>query len=284
MHPWLFFMGWGIMTAEKEADIGHLPGKTLRQGRTVLPIRLDAACGPEETEEETMKKRLPVLILCFVMLLSVGSQGLADLKRGSSGDEVETIQNMLIELGFLDDVADGKFGKKTEAAVKKLQAYLGEKQTGKMDDLLIFKLYDLDSTATGMLAEDGLGEDELMEMYPASCSWEGKNEWGAVFCYRHLEEERISKQMSVLNPPEKLEKLLRSRLYEVWERDMLQMYDEWLDMVPEEQQAAVYLEKNAFEVTFREMKDGLEKDLWIESKGIDLCLKVHGEETESGEE
>ena len=231
-----------------------------------------------------MKKRLPVLILCFVMLLSVGSQGLADLKRGSSGDEVETVQNMLIELGFLDDVADGKFGKKTEAAVKKLQAYLGEKQTGKMDDLLIFKLYDLDSTATGMLAEDGLGEDELMEMYPVHCSWEGKNEWGAVFCYRHLEEERISKQMSVLNPPEKLEKLLRNRLYEVWERDMLQMYDEWLDMVPEEQQAAVYLEKNAFEVTFREMKDGLEKDLWIESKGIDLCLKVHGEETESGED
>ena len=41
-----------------------------------------------------------------------------DLYRGSSGDNVVKLQTALINLGYLDGTADGKYGKKTETAVK----------------------------------------------------------------------------------------------------------------------------------------------------------------------
>ena len=43
------------------------------------------------------------------------------LKRGSTGSEVRTLQNKLIELGYLTGKADGVFGKKTTEAVKACQ-------------------------------------------------------------------------------------------------------------------------------------------------------------------
>lgn len=47
------------------------------------------------------------------------------LRRGSKGQDVRQVQERLIALGFLDDVADGDFGPKTEAAVKAFQGSRG---------------------------------------------------------------------------------------------------------------------------------------------------------------
>lgn len=47
-----------------------------------------------------------------------------NLKSGSKGDEVKSLQDGLIKLGF-DVDADGHFGPKTEFAVKTLQAMFG---------------------------------------------------------------------------------------------------------------------------------------------------------------
>ncbi|MGN1369989.1 MAG: peptidoglycan-binding protein [Aristaeellaceae bacterium] len=44
------------------------------------------------------------------------------LKNGSSGTKVRTLQNRLIELGWLEGAADGKYGSATEYAVKAFQA------------------------------------------------------------------------------------------------------------------------------------------------------------------
>jgi len=44
------------------------------------------------------------------------------LELGTSGTKVRTLQNRLIELGWLDGVADGKYGAATEYAVKAFQA------------------------------------------------------------------------------------------------------------------------------------------------------------------
>lgn len=54
------------------------------------------------------------------------------VRRGDTGPEVEECQQMLIQLGYdLSPVgADGKFGKKTEAAVREFQAKQGLKQDG----------------------------------------------------------------------------------------------------------------------------------------------------------
>lgn len=49
------------------------------------------------------------------------STSVQKLRKGSSGPNVTKLQKQLIELGFLSGTADGKFGAKTEAAVKKFQ-------------------------------------------------------------------------------------------------------------------------------------------------------------------
>ena len=66
-----------------------------------------------------MKKRLFAMILTLVLLLTLPLCGLAELKKGDRGEEVKYMQMMLIEMGFLNDKADGIFGKKTEAGVNR---------------------------------------------------------------------------------------------------------------------------------------------------------------------
>lgn len=46
----------------------------------------------------------------------------ATLRRGSTGSAVKTLQGNLIMLGYLSDTADGQFGAKTEAAVRRYQS------------------------------------------------------------------------------------------------------------------------------------------------------------------
>ena len=83
-----------------------------------------------------MKKNLPIrtLALALAMLVCLGSLALAELSRGDRGDEVARIQQSLIDLGYLNDVADGIFGKKTAAAVSAFQEAQGLPATGTVDD------------------------------------------------------------------------------------------------------------------------------------------------------
>ena len=52
---------------------------------------------------------------------------------GDSGDEIVTIQERLIKLGYLEGSADGAFGTKTETAVKKFQSVNKLDDTGVVD-------------------------------------------------------------------------------------------------------------------------------------------------------
>lgn len=51
---------------------------------------------------------------------------------GSGGETVKQIQQKLIDLGYLNDVADGKFGKKTADAVRTFQVINGLDDTGEV--------------------------------------------------------------------------------------------------------------------------------------------------------
>lgn len=52
------------------------------------------------------------------------------LTRGSKGEAVRSLQQMLLDLGRLRDVADGVFGAKTESAVKSYQTTVGFNSDG----------------------------------------------------------------------------------------------------------------------------------------------------------
>ena len=53
-----------------------------------------------------------------------------DLKRRDRNTDVKNLQEKLIELGYLDDTADGIFGEKTQIAIEQLQSDLGMTVTG----------------------------------------------------------------------------------------------------------------------------------------------------------
>ena len=60
-----------------------------------------------------------------------------ELARGIHSDDVLHLQKRLIELGYLDDKADGQFGGKTEAAVKLVQTQLREREQAEIDRLYV---------------------------------------------------------------------------------------------------------------------------------------------------
>ena len=74
-----------------------------------------------------MTKRLPAILLCAaLLLLAVYGPALAaykstTLQNGDQGDEVARLQQALIDLGYLSGTADGKFGNKTENALRTFQ-------------------------------------------------------------------------------------------------------------------------------------------------------------------
>ena len=70
-----------------------------------------------------------------------------ELANGSRGDDVVALQTRLIELGYLDDDADGIFGPNTEAAVRAARQTAGMDEGGVADDALQFLLYREDFPA-----------------------------------------------------------------------------------------------------------------------------------------
>ncbi len=69
-----------------------------------------------------MKKRfIKVLSVILSIMFAFQSSVFALSKRGSTGSEVRQIQEKLIRWGYLSGTADGIYGAKTEAAVKRFQ-------------------------------------------------------------------------------------------------------------------------------------------------------------------
>ena len=85
------------------------------------------------------------LSVCLLALLMIAPCASADLSRGSRGEDVRRLQNMLIDLGFLQDKADGIFGKNTQDAVKLFQARNGLTVDGKVGQRTLERLSSPDA-------------------------------------------------------------------------------------------------------------------------------------------
>ncbi|HPY94371.1 MAG TPA: peptidoglycan-binding domain-containing protein, partial [Clostridia bacterium] len=76
-------------------------------------------------------KRLLALLLALAWLFAgppaLSAAGGASLAVGSKGQEVTALQHKLIEAGFLNGQADGKYGEATRQAVLALQRALKDK-------------------------------------------------------------------------------------------------------------------------------------------------------------
>ncbi|HCI73652.1 MAG TPA: haloacid dehalogenase-like hydrolase [Lachnospiraceae bacterium] len=82
-------------------------------------------------------KKVLASVVCAAAVVSMSANCFATelMKRGSRGDEVKEVQEMLISSGYLtEDGADGKFGPKTEQAVLAFQQDNGLDATGIVGD------------------------------------------------------------------------------------------------------------------------------------------------------
>lgn len=71
-------------------------------------------------------KKIISVILIFTLICALFSMKSAALSKvGSRGDEVKSVQNRLIQLGYYYDKADGIFGSKTKSAVMNFQRDYG---------------------------------------------------------------------------------------------------------------------------------------------------------------
>ena len=83
-----------------------------------------------------MKRVASILLVLIIMIASLAlaegteAAGSAALQKGSKGDEVVALQQRLILLGYLEGIADGKFGNMTQTAVEAVQSAHSLEVTG----------------------------------------------------------------------------------------------------------------------------------------------------------
>ena len=103
-------------------------------------------------------KKLKLIFGIVLMTILLATTTLADglpVSKGSTGDTVKKIQEKLIELGFLADIADGQFGNNTEQAVKAFQEKNTLDITGIVDEQTYTKLmWQKGETATSSSSEN----------------------------------------------------------------------------------------------------------------------------------
>ena len=238
--------------------------------------------------------RRVLTLVCLLALLQPSA--LADLKRGNSGDEVVQLQQQLIDVGALDDQADGKFGKKTEKAVKDLQAYFGQKKTGRADKAFMDELsilwYTLqeEEIASNQYSEEEM-EEQGLYCYPTEAETE--------YCPRH---EFLGYLEGLLKKdgraaPAGVQSRIRQRIVLLGYREILSMYDQWEEKADEEKQEAIREEKEKFVSGFESVFGVIEnyelKKSWVVPMGtwedmtawvmlplVNLCDDMHRKEEE----
>lgn len=83
-----------------------------------------------------------IVVFALALLLCVASVASANVSKGDKGSEVSSIQQRLVDLGYLTGKVDGQFGGKTEQAVKDFQRAMGLIETGVVDDTTWSVLFD----------------------------------------------------------------------------------------------------------------------------------------------
>ena len=102
----------------------------------------------------SLKKYLLIFLLAS-FFLTMSSLSFAKVEKGMTGAEVQNVQYMLIDAGYLSDGADGVFGSGTESAVRRFQADHGLDADGVVGAQTLSALTRSDSVATDVVSQPG---------------------------------------------------------------------------------------------------------------------------------
>lgn len=229
--------------------------------------------------------------LCVLLLALAAPLARAELARGSKGEDVRSLQSILIDLGFLEDQADGIFGRKTQEAVRKLQRWWGVDETGAADEGVVNDLEILWDMVMGNPRESGAPADG--EDYPPFCSWTDDEDScrRADYCSRHIAQYPLAVQLAVSNPPEKLKALLAGRIGQFWLEAIGDMYSDWAQRDDRGAESAAGEQYAIFRAALDEnaaiwnercgegsSRAAVEQMMWLEKTGVDLCYDLYGAE------
>lgn len=113
------------------------------EGKDEAEVEPEAEEEPEAEAEEEAEAEKPIYYM---------------LNRGDKGDAVLALQERLIQLGYLDGDADGRYGAKTVTAVKEFQKAVGLKATGSAGESTQERLFAEDAPAVGAEPIEPTGE------------------------------------------------------------------------------------------------------------------------------
>ena len=185
-----------------------------------------------------MKKRISILLVLVLLLAVIPAAARAEISRGSSGEEVISLQMMLFDMGYLFAEPDGQFGKMTEEAVKEYQRSAGLEETGVVTDELMGAICQDWAEYQAWIYEQ-LSVDAGGDYVPFCYSWEDEN--GAMItehCQNHTLLWNATVEMLGYGDADSA---LHS--YYEWQAEVISMYNRWIDLVSEPAKAEIETSK-----------------------------------------
>ena len=162
------------------------------------------------------------------------------LTRGSKGEAVRSLQQMLLDLGILRDVADGVFGAKTELAVKDYQTTAGFNSDGIAWPQTLAQLTLDWQTAMGYASAPSIPEPAETAAPRTACGFY-QDENGAAYIQHCTYHQGIIDIAATLLASADQSNSLRAQkqIRTLWETELDSLYSEWLQRAPVEAQGAI---------------------------------------------
>ena len=162
------------------------------------------------------------------------------LTRGSKGEAVRSLQQMLLDLGILRDVADGVFGAKTELAVKDYQTTAGFNSDGIAWPQTLAQLTLDWQTAMGYASAPSIPEPSETAAPRTACGFY-QDENGAAYIQHCTYHQGIIDIAATLLASADESNSLRAQkqIRTLWETELDSLYSEWLQRAPVEAQGAI---------------------------------------------
>ena len=182
-------------------------------------------------------KRILALLLALSLLPACS---LAALRRGDRSEDVRSLQQMLLETGWLFEEPDGIFGKNTESAVKDFERFAGLPADGIADDRM---LQTLNESWVQLMVDSGTltaGEGVLADgRYSAFCTPINMESASLTeYCETHdALRIRTAQLVSSGNA---------GQAAQLWRAEVVRLYDLWLSCTDNAQHAAITAARDRF--------------------------------------
>lgn len=180
------------------------------------------------------------VFLSGMLMLALLITGIAhaELSRGSSGEEVASLQMMLFDMGYLFEAPDGNYGARTEAAVKDYQCSAGLEETGVVTDELMGRISQDWADYQNWIYEQ-LELDAGDNHAPFCYTWEDENGLMiAEYCREHALLWSATEDMLSSGDAD-------SALYSYyeWQAEIISQYNELIELAGEPAQAQLETSK-----------------------------------------